>query len=161
MSQVWLFVAPGLYTHEKKMAIPFVVMSSFFFVVGAAFAHYLVFPLTWTFFASFSSDVITFMPRIEPAFGLYMKLVIIFGLIFQMPTVVLFLARMGVITARFLIRNMKYAILIMFIIGAVLSPGTDPIGQAAMAGPMFLLYLLSIALAWAFGKKKRTTEESA
>ena len=160
MSQVWLFVAPGLYTHEKKLAIPFVVMSSVCFVGGAAFAHYIVFPLTWTFFASFASDVITFMPRIEPGFALYMKLVIIFGLIFQMPTVVLFLARMGVITARFLIRNMKYAILIMFIIGAVLSPGTDPIGQAAMAGPMFVLYLISILLAWLFGKK-RTTEEAA
>ena len=74
------------------------------------------------------------MPRIEPAFGLYVKLVLVFGLIFQMPTLVLFLARMGVITARFLIRNMKYAILIMFIVGAVLSPGTDPVGQAADGG---------------------------
>ena len=95
------------------------------------------------------------MPRIEPAFGLYVKLLLVFGLIFQMPTLVLFLARMGVITARFLIRNMKYAILIMFIVGAVLSPGTDPVGQALMAGPMFVLYLLSIALAWIFGKKRR------
>jgi sec-independent protein translocase protein TatC len=158
MSQVWLFVAPGLYTHEKKLAIPFVLLSSVCFVAGAAFAHYIVFPLTWQFFASFSNDTVTYMPRIEPSFALYMKLVIIFALIFQMPTLVLFLARMGVITARFLIRNMKYAILIMFIVGAVLSPGTDPIGQAAMAGPMFVLYLISIALAWIFGKKKRTTE---
>jgi sec-independent protein translocase protein TatC len=161
MSQVWLFIAPGLYSHEKKLAIPFVLMSSFFFVAGAAFAHYIVFPLTWTFFSGFASDTLTFMPRIEPAFGLYMKLVLIFGVIFQMPTLILFLARMGVVTARFLIKNMKYAILIMFIVGAVLSPGTDPVGQAAMAGPMFLLYLLSIALAWMFGKKRRLPEEAA
>ena len=160
MTQVWLFVAPGLYSHEKKLAIPFVLMSSFFFIAGAAFAHYIVFPLTWTFFASFASDSITYMPRIEPAFGLYMKLVLVFGVIFQMPTLILFLARMGVITARFLIRNMKYAILIMFIVGAVLSPGTDPVGQAAMAGPMFVLYLISIGLAWLFGKKKRLPEEA-
>ena len=86
------------------------------------------------------------MPRIEPAFDLYVKLLLVFGLIFQMPTLVLFLARMGVITARFLIRNMKYAILIMFIVGAVLSPGTDPVGQALMAGPMFILY--SSASGW-------------
>jgi sec-independent protein translocase protein TatC len=161
MSQVWLFVAPGLYSHEKRMAIPFVAMSSLFFVLGAAFSHYIVFPLTWKFFLSFSSDSLTFMPRIEPAFGLYVKLMLVFGLIFQMPTIVLFLAKMGVITARFLIRNMKYAILIMFIVGAVLSPGTDPVGQVLMAGPMFLLYLISIGLAWIFGKKKTPVTETA
>jgi sec-independent protein translocase protein TatC len=161
MTQVWLFVAPGLYSNEKKLAIPFVAMSSFFFVAGAAFAHYVVFPLTWQFFQSFSSDTLTFMPRIEPAFGLYVKLLLVFGLIFQMPTLVLFLARMGVITAKFLLKNMKYAILIMFIVGAVLSPGTDPVGQVLMAGPMFLLYLLSIGLAWMFGKKHKKEVEEA
>ena len=161
MTQVWLFVAPGLYANEKKLAIPFVAMSSFFFVAGAVFSHYIVFPLTFAFFQSFASDKLTFMPRIEPAFGLYVKLMLTFGLIFQMPTLVLFLAKMGVITARFLIRNMKYAILIMFIVGAVLSPGTDPVGQVLMAGPMFLLYLISIGLAWAFGKKKEPVTEDA
>ncbi len=157
MSQVWLFISPGLYSHEKKMAIPFVLLSSVFFIAGAAFAHYVVFPLTWKFLASWSSDVITFMPRVEPAFSLYMKLVLIFALIFQMPTVVLFLSRLGIITAGFLLKNMKYAILIMFIAGAILSPGTDPVGQFLMVGPMFVLYLISIALAWLFGKK-RTAE---
>jgi len=159
MTQVWLFVAPGLYSHEKKLAIPFVALSSIFFVAGAAFSHWVVFPLTWKFFQSFSSDTLTFMPRIEPAFGLYVKLMLVFGLIFQMPTLVLFLARMGVITARFLIRNMKYAILIMFIVAAVLSPGTDPVGQVLMAGPMFILYLISILFAWMFGKKKAPIAE--
>jgi len=154
MSQVWLFVAPGLYANEKKLAIPFVLLSSFFFVLGAAFSHYLVFPLTWKFFLSFSSKDLTFMPRIEPAFGLYVKLLLTFGLIFQMPTIVLFLARMGIITAKFLLKNFKYAILINFIIGAVLSPGTDPVGQLLLAGPMCLLYVISIGLAWIFGKKK-------
>jgi sec-independent protein translocase protein TatC len=159
MSQVWLFVAPGLYANEKKLAIPFVAMSSFFFVAGAAFSHYVVFPLTWKFFLSFSSAQVSFMPRIEPAFGLYVKLMLTFGLIFQMPTLVLFLARMGVITAKFLLKNMKYAILIMFIVGAVLSPGTDPVGQVMMAGPMFILYVISIGLAWMFGKKKEPIVE--
>ena len=161
MTQVWLFVAPGLYANEKKLAIPFVAMSSFFFVAGAVFSHYIVFPLTFAFFQSFASDKLTFMPRIEPAFGLYVKLMLTFGLIFEMPTLVLFLAKMGVITARFLIRNMKYAILIMFIVGAVLSPGTDPVGQVLMAGPMFILYVISIGLAWAFGKKKAPVTEEA
>ena len=159
MAQVWLFVAPGLYSHEKKLAIPFIALSSLFFIGGAAFAHYVVFPITFTFFASFSSDIITFMPRIEPAFALYMKLVLIFGLVFQMPTIVLLLARRGIITAGFLWRNFKYAVLIIFIIGAALSPGTDPVGQIVMAGPMVLLYLLSIGFAWAFGKKRQPADE--
>ena len=158
MAQVWLFVAPGLYSHEKKMAVPFILVSSLFFIAGAAFAHYYVFPLTFKFFGSFSSDAITFMPRIEPAFALYMKLVLIFGAIFQMPTVVALLARLGLVTARFLWRNFKYAFLAIFIIGAVLSPGTDPVGQIAMAGPMVVLYLISIVFAWIFGKKRRAAE---
>ena len=109
MYQVWLFIAPGLYVHEKKAAIPFVVMSSSFFIGGAAFAHYLVFPLTWTFLGSFANDTVSFMPRVEPAFSLYMKLILTFGLIFQMPTLVLFLAKLGLVSAKFLIKNMKYA----------------------------------------------------
>jgi sec-independent protein translocase protein TatC len=161
MTQVWLFVAPGLYAHEKKLAIPFVVLSSVFFVTGAAFAHYVVFPMTWVFFVSFGNEYLEFTPRIAPTFAIYMKLIFAFALVFQMPTVVLFLARMGVVTARFLVRQMKYAVLIIFIAAAVLTPDGSPITQVAMAGPMFLLYLISIALAWAFGKKKRVTEEAA
>ena len=160
MTQVWMFIAPGLYTHEKKMAIPFVLMSSVFFIAGAAFSHYIVFPMTWRFFVSFTTDYLTFMPRIEPAFSLYMKMLLAFGLVFQMPTVVLFLARMGVVTAGFLWRNIKYAVLIIFIVAAVVTPSADMITQTAMAGPMILLYLLSIFLAWAFGKKTRATEEA-
>jgi sec-independent protein translocase protein TatC len=160
MTQVWLFIAPGLYAHEKKLAVPFVAMSSVFFVGGAAFSHYVVFPLTWKFFVSFTTDTLTFMPRIEPTFSLYMKMLLAFGLVFQMPTLVLFLARMGVVTARFLWRNFKYAVLIIFIIAAVVTPSADMITQTAMAGPMILLYLLSIGLAWAFGKKSTVTEES-
>ncbi|MEO8070355.1 MAG: twin-arginine translocase subunit TatC [Acidobacteriota bacterium] len=158
MAQVWLFIAPGLYSHEKKLAIPFVVMSSFFFVTGAAFSHYVVFPMTWKFFVSFTTDYMTFMPRIEPAFALYMKLLLSFGLVFQMPTVVLFLARMGMITARFMMKNFKYAVLIIFIAAAVLTPDGSPVTQTAMAGPMVLLYLISVALAWLFGKKRRVEE---
>jgi sec-independent protein translocase protein TatC len=161
MWQVWLFIAPGLYVNEKKLAVPFVLLGSFLFIAGAAFAHYVVFRLTWTFFGSFSTDSVTFMPRIGPAFGLYMTLILMFGAIFQLPTLVLFLSRMGLITARFLVRNMKYAILIMFVVGAVLSPGTDPVGQVLMAGPMFVLYLVSIGLAWMFGKKRAPIDDEA
>src|SRR5882672_7439320 len=162
MTQVWLFIAPGLYSHEKRMAIPFVTMSTIFFILGAAFSHYVVFPLTWKFFVSFSTDYLTFMPRIEPAFSLYIKMILAFGLVFQMPTIVLFLARMGVVTAGFMWRHTKYAILIIFIVAAVVTPSGDMFTQTAMATPMIGLYLFSILLAWMFGKrKKKDSEDSA
>ena len=154
MTQVWLFIAPGLYVHEKKWAIPFIAMSSVFFVVGAAFSHYIVFPLTWRFFVSFTTDILTFMPRIEPAFSVYLRLLLAFGVVFQMPTIVLFLARMGVLTARFMIRNIKYAILGIVIISALVTPDGGGVSLVAMSGPLILLYIFSIGLAWAFGKKK-------
>src|ERR1041385_1679311 len=159
MTQVWLFIAPGLYAHEKKMAIPFILMSSIFFILGAAFSHYVVFPLTWKFFISFPSDYLTFMPRIEPAFALYIKMILAFGVVFQMPTIVLFLARMGVITAGFMWKHTKYAVLIIFIVAAVVTPSGDMFTQTAMATPMIGLYLFSIILAWAFGKKKRKDDD--
>ena len=153
-SQVWLFVAPGLYAHEKKLAIPFIMMSSFFFVAGCAFSHYLVFPIVWRFFVSFSTDFLTFMPRVEPAFSMYLRLALALGVTFQLPTIVLFLARLGVVTPRFMIRHFKYAVLLIVIASAVLSPDGGGVGMLAMGGPVIILYILSIGLAWMFGKKR-------
>lgn len=155
LSQIWLFVAPGLYAHEKKFAIPFVGMATVFFAAGALFSHFIAFPWAWAFFASFSNEYMDFTPKIAPVFSLYAKMLLAFGLVFQMPTVVFFLARLGVITARFLVRNFKYAFLVIFIIAAVLSPGTDVVSQVMMAGPMLLLYVISIGIAWMFGPKRR------
>ncbi len=158
-AQLWLFIAPGLYSHEKKWAIPFIVLSSIGFVGGAAFSHYVVFPLTWRFFASFTSDILTFMPRVEPAFSVYLRMVLAFGVVFQMPTLVLFLARMGMLTARFMIKNFKYAVLLIIIISAVITPDGGGVSLVAMSGPLVVLYIFSIGLAWAFGKKKRIEDE--
>jgi sec-independent protein translocase protein TatC len=152
--QLWLFVAPGLYAHEKKFAIPFVLFSSTFFFAGAFFSHYIAFPYTWQFFLGFESDLVRFMPKLGPTFSLYVKMLLGFGAIFQMPVLVLALARMGVVTAGFLIRHIKYAILIIFVLGAVLSPGGDIPSQVMMAGPMMVLYAFSILIAWIFGKRK-------
>jgi sec-independent protein translocase protein TatC len=152
--QLWKFIAPGLYAHEKKFAIPFVVFSTFFFVAGALFSHYLAFPWAWRFFASYATDYMTFMPTISATFSIYVKMLLAFGAVFQMPTLVFFLARVGAVTARMLIRNTKYAVLIIFILGAVLSPGGDVVSQALMAGPMLGLYALSIVIAWIFGKRQ-------
>jgi sec-independent protein translocase protein TatC len=151
--QLWLFIAPGLYSNEKRFAIPFVLFGTVFFVVGAAFSHYIAFPYSWKFFLSFETPYLRFLPNISYAFSLWIKMLLAFGVIFQMPTIVFFLARMGLVSAGFLIKHFKYAVLIIFILGAVLSPGTDIVSQALMAGPMLVLYLLSIGIAWVFAKR--------
>jgi sec-independent protein translocase protein TatC len=130
-AQVWLFIAPGLYK---------------------------VFPIIWTFFATSSIDFVTFMPRIEPAFSWYLRLMLGTGLTFQLPTVVLFLAKMGLITPRFMIRNFKYAVMIIAVVAAILSPDPGGVGMLMMGGPVIVLYILSIGLAWMFGKKRRREE---
>ena len=152
--QLWLFIAPGLYANEKRFAVPFVLLGTFFFVAGAAFSHYVAFPYTWKFFLGFETTYLEFRPKISDVFSLWVKMLLAFGVIFQMPTIVFFLARMGMVTAGFLIKHTKYAVLIIFVLGAVLSPGTDVVSQALMAGPMLVLYALSIVIAWLFAKRK-------
>ena len=157
--QVWKFIAPGLYTHEKKFAIPFVLMSTIFFVTGGLFAHYVAFPWTWAFFAGFQLDYMKFVPKADEAFSMYTKMILGFGAIFEMPTLVFFLARMGVVTARMLAKYFKYAFLVIFIVAAVISPGTDMMSQVMMAVPMLALYIISIGIAWIFGKKRPPVED--
>jgi len=153
-AQLWMFIAPGLYIHEKKWAIPFVLFSSVLFIAGVGFSHYIVFPITWRFFVGFTNDILTFMPRVEPAFSIYLRLALALGITFQMPVLVLFLARMGLVSARFMIRNVKYAFLLIIIAAAVLSPDGAGVGLVAMAGPVMVLYVFSIGLAWMFGKSR-------
>jgi sec-independent protein translocase protein TatC len=155
MYQVWLFIAPGLYANEKKLAVPFVFFASVLFVSGAAFSHYILFPFAWQFFASFSNEALSFMPRVEPVWGLYVKLLLAMGLIFQLPMLMFVLARFGMVTAGFLARNFKYAVLIIFIIAAIVTPDASVVPQVIMAGSMISLYLLSIGVVWVFGKKSR------
>jgi sec-independent protein translocase protein TatC len=154
MWQVWKFIAPGLYENEKKFAVPFVLLSSIGFIGGAAFGHYVMFPFMWKFFASFTDEITDFMPRIEPIFSLYTKILLGLGLVFQMPSVVFFLAKLGLVTARFLLRNLKYAILIIFVVAALLTPDGSMVNQVVMAAPMIVLYFVSIGIAAVFGKRK-------
>ena len=153
MYQVWMFIAPGLYSHEKRMAIPFVLFSTLGFLAGAAFNHYVAFRFIMVFFASFNSADLKFMPKIEDVFGLYTKMLIGIGIVFQMPTVVYFLARMHLVTARFLARNFKFAILLIFVVAAVITPTGDPMTQTIFAAPMLVLYGISIIVAWLVGPK--------
>ena len=151
--QVWKFIAPGLYSNEKRMAIPFVLFSTLGFVGGAAFNHYISFPFMMAFFASFNTPDLAFMPRLEDTFGLYTWMLVGMGIVFQMPTVVFFLAKMKLITARFLVKNFGYAFLIIFIVAAVITPSGDMMTQTIFAAPMVVLYVISIVIAWVVGPK--------
>lgn len=148
MYEVWRFIAPGLYANEKRFAIPFVVLATSGSIGGALFSHYLLFPATISFFAQFNSPQMTLLPRVEDTFELYTRMLVGMVAAFQIPTVVLFLAKMRMVTARFLWRHTMHAILIIFIVAAVLTPSGDPWQQTIFAAPMIGLYLISIAIAW-------------
>ena len=154
MYQVWMFIAPGLYSNEKRLAVPFVGLTTGCFMLGAAFNHYVAFPFMMAFFASFNATDLAFMPKLDDVFGLYSKMLIGMGIVFQMPTVVYFLARMNLISAALLARHFKYAFLIIFIIAAVITPTGDMMTQTIFAAPMVGLYALSIAIAWLVGPKR-------
>ena len=152
--QVWKLIAPALYTNQKKFAIPFVLMSTGGVVGGWLFSHYIVFPYMIEFFGTFSNANLQFMPKVETAFDLYTKMLLGMALVFQMPTLVFFLAKMGLVSARLLWSNIKYAILIIFIIAAVITPTGDMMTQTIFAAPMVGLYILSIVIAWVVGPKR-------
>ncbi len=155
MYQVWGFISPGLYPKEKRMATPFVLFTTIGFLAGAAFNHWVAFPFMMRFFASFNGTDLMFMPRLEDTFGLYAKMLLGMGIIFQMPTVVFFLAKLRLVTARFLWQHGKYAILIAYVIAAVITPTGDPMNQTIFAAPMIALYFLSILIAFIVNPRNR------
>jgi len=158
MYQFWMFIAPGLYSKEKRMAIPFVLFTTIGFLAGAAFNHYVAFPFLMQFFAQFNGIDLSFMPRLEDTFSLYVKMLLGMGVVFQLPTIVYFLAKMKLVTARFLWQHGKYAILIAYIIAAVITPTCDPMNQTIFAAPMIVLYFLSIIIAFFVNPKSKTEE---
>ncbi|MEO7189655.1 MAG: twin-arginine translocase subunit TatC [Vicinamibacterales bacterium] len=165
-SQVWLFVAPGLYAKEKKVVVPFVFFSSMFFFAGVYFAHRLAFPSMWKFFASYQvlapdGSGLGYMPDLDVAFEFYVKTVLGLGLVFQMPMVVFFLARFGIVSAGMMLRKFKYAMLVIVVLAAVITPSGDPVNLTIFSAPMIVLYLLSIGVAWMFGKKRPVREEGS
>ncbi len=156
--QMWQFIAPGLYDHERKILIPIALLSAIFFVSGACFGYFVVFPFGFEFFASFSNESIVFMPKLSEYLGFALKLLFAFGVVFEMPIFVLFLAKLGMCTARGMRKFRKYAILLAFVVSAILTP-PDVITQTLMAGPLILLYEISILVAYTFGKKEKPAEE--
>ena len=160
MYQVWRFIAPGLYANEKRFAVPFVALTSLGSIAGAVFSHTLLFPATMRFFSTFGSSRLRFMPGVEDTLDLYLKMMLGMVVVFQIPTVVFFLAKMRMVTARWLWRHINYAVLAIFIVAAVLTPSSDPWNQTVFALPMIALYLVSIGLAWLVGPKQ-TGESNA
>lgn len=157
--QVWAFVAPGLYDEEKRYIVPVAALSALFFICGGLFCYYIVFPFAFNFFISYSTPEIVMTPKISDYLSFVLKLTIAFGLIFEMPIFALFLSRFGIVTAKLMRRGRRYAIVVIFILAAILTP-PDVISQLLMACPMLLLYELSIGVAWVFGRKpqKETNE---
>lgn len=153
--QVWRFIAPGLYAREKKLVIPFVVLTIVGTVGGALFSHYILFPAMMAFFRTFDSPRLRFMPRVEDTFELYKNTLLGMVAVFQIPTLVLFLAKLQLVTPRLLWRNIKYAILAIFIVAAVLTPSPDPWNQTVFAAPMIGMYLLSIGIAWIVAPRRK------
>ena len=156
--QIWAFVSPGLYHREKKYIFPYLIVSSVFFVGGALFCYYIVFPVVFRFFLSFASETIRPLPAIKDYLAFTIKLLLAFGLLFQWPALILFLARMGVVSSSILSRNRKYAVLVIFVAAAVLTP-PDLVSQLLLAGPLLAMYEGSIWIAKFFGKKEEKAEK--
>jgi sec-independent protein translocase protein TatC len=151
--QLWYFIAPGLYQKEKKYVVPFVLMTTFFFALGAVFGYFIVFPWACRFFLQLGRD---FQPviKVDEYFGFALRVLLGIAVVFELPTLIFFLAKMGLVTARWMIRNFKYAVLVVFIIAAVITPTPDAITQSIVAVPMLALYGLSILIALAVGRGK-------
>jgi sec-independent protein translocase protein TatC len=154
--QAWAFISPGLYAHEKRWVVPFVGLGSIFFILGGAFGHWALFPATFRFLGQYTTGDIHYFPSVSEYFSFYFWFVIGLGVVFQLPVLILVLARLGVVTPRFLLRNLKFAVLASFIVSAVITPSTDVVNQTMLAAPIIVLYLLGVAVAWLFGRRPRT-----
>jgi sec-independent protein translocase protein TatC len=151
--QLWRFVAPGLYKHERRYLLPFLFFGSFFFLAGGAFAYYVAFPLAAEFLLKMGAafePVIT----IERFFGFQMTIILGLGLMFELPIVIFILAVVGLVTPRFLLRNFRWAVVIIFVVAAIITPTSDILNLCVFAVPAIFLYLLGIAAAALVARKK-------
>ena len=157
--QIWKFMSPGLYKSEKKYVVPFVTFSTIFFLGGSLFAYYVVFPFGFKFFIGFGNDVIRPMLSLREYLSFTMKLLIAFGVIFELPIFMFFLAKIGMVDSRTLVKKRKYAILLVFVVAALFTP-PDIVTQGLMALPLMLLYEISI---WVvkMGEKKLARKKEA
>jgi sec-independent protein translocase protein TatC len=155
--QVWAFVAPGLYTSEKKTLVPFVLVSCVLFVGGATFGYTQVFPLMFNFFTGFDSEFVTSAWTMREVFALTTRLFLAFGVAFELPVVVFFLSLAGLVDASTLLRGTPYAVLGVFVFAAVLTP-PDWVSQIFLGIPMVVLYLVGVGVAYLFGGARKTAK---
>jgi len=159
--QAWQFVAPALYKKEKQIIIPFIFFGSLFFALGAAFCYYVASPPAFKFLLNeYSSDYVKAFPTIREALSFFMALIFGFGLVFEFPLIIFILARIGLVTSKWLRDKRKYAIVLSAIIAAMLTPTTDAVSMMLMFVPIIIFYELGIIVAWMFGKKKKEKEEN-
>lgn len=157
--QLWAFVAPGLYRTEKRLAIPFITVGSLLFLGGGAFGYYVAFPFAVEFLLSVGSQ---FEPTITVTSYLSFLMTVILGLgvMFEMPTLIFLLSKLGVVTPRFLLRHFRWAVLIIFVVAAIITPTPDVLNLCIFAVPTIALYLLGVAVAWIFGPGEKKTDEA-
>ncbi|MBZ5646893.1 MAG: twin-arginine translocase subunit TatC [Acidobacteriia bacterium] len=158
--QVWAFIAPGLYRHEKRYVVPFMVLTVFLFLAGGYFGYRLVYPAALDFLIGYGEQ---FQPMITIGeyTDLFLTVIIGLGVIFELPILVFFLSLMGVVSAGWMWRNFRYSILVIFIIAAILTPTTDILNMCIFAAPMIVLYLLSIGIAWFAHPTRRKAKAQA
>jgi len=159
--ELWKFVAPALYRNEKKLLLPFILFSTILFAGGAGFGYFIVFPYAFQFFATFSYAGVEINPKLSDYFTFATRMLLAFGLVFEFPLVAVFAARIGLIDARFLNRNRKYAIILIFTAAAILTPGPDVVSQLLLAFPLWFLYELSVGLVWFFQRRDAKSQEMA
>jgi sec-independent protein translocase protein TatC len=153
--QIWGFISPALYAHEKKYVTPFITLSSLSFVGGVAFAYYILFPPVLRYMFELGENF-NIMPRATDYFDLITLIMLAMGIIFQMPAISYVLSRIGLISAKLLIDIWKYALVVILIIAAVISPTGDIPNMLLFSSPMVILYLFSILIAYIFGKERKT-----
>lgn len=157
--QMWLFLAPGLYEHEKKLVFPFVFFATLMFLIGASFAYYIVVPFGFEFLINFGSAVVTVLPSIGKYVGFFTKLLFGFGVAFELPVITFFLAKIGLVDDQMLKDYFKYAVVIIFIVASLLTP-PDVLTQFLMAGPLIFLYIVSIYIAKVFNPAVKDDEDA-
>ncbi len=157
--QVWAFVAPGLYAHEKRLALPMVVGSTVLFILGMAFCYFFVFGTVFSFIATFAPKSITPAPDIEQYLAFVMTMFLAFGLAFEVPIVVILLVLTGMMSVQKLTASRGYVIIAIFVVSAIITPTTDAISQLAMAGPMWILYVAGVIAARLMTRGRPKEEE--
>jgi len=160
--QVWAFISPGLYKHEKGYVVPVLVMSTVFFALGATFAYKIAFPTACDFLLGWAAEGgFSTLLNAEEYLNLIIMIMLGLGLVFQIPTIAYILGRIGLLTPRIMLRYWRQAIVVIAIVSAVLTPTTDYVNMLVFAAPMVALYFLSIGIVWIFGKSRRSNEVTA